>query len=235
MGAFCAPGQARRPDPPERSKPKWLDLKWVGGDVCWVMGPRAWRTGAGGCVSVVPWGPAVKDKGGGLLTVSECLVLRLARFALAVGAVAGPCVPVAICFSSRMASLKECSRRTRCVETRSSKANCFSSGKAASYMWLSPLASRASNHWAMAICSRWSRSVRVSGCHSASRSAQSCRYSAGSSLGRNVTGTQAVGDGVEAHAVLPDPEGTPVFGPVECKAFCRLAFCCLSEIVGNQL
>ena len=51
----------------------------------------------------------------------------------------------------------------------------------------------------------------------------------------DVTGTQAVGDGVEAHAVLPDPEGTPVFGPVECKTFCRLAFCCLSEIVGNQL
>src|ERR1017187_5230280 len=64
MGAFCAPGQARRPVPPERSKPKWLDLKWVGGDVCWVMGPRAWRTGAGVAYPLCRGGPVVKDQGG---------------------------------------------------------------------------------------------------------------------------------------------------------------------------
>ena len=184
MGAFCAPGQARRPVPPERSKPKWLDLKWVGGDVCWVMGPRAWRTGAGVAYPLCRGGPAVQDKGGGLLTGIGMSGFAACTVCFGCWRCCWALRSRCNCFSSRMASLKECSRQTRCVETRSSKANCFSSGKAASYMRLSPLASRASNHWAMAICSRWSRSVRVSGCHSASRSAQSCRYSAGSSLGR---------------------------------------------------
>src|ERR1017187_2107105 len=69
-------------------------------------------------------------------------------------------------------------------------------------MRLSLLANRASNHWEVDICSRCIRSVRFWGCHSASRSAQSFVF-LGVFVGEDeVTGTQAVSEGVEAHGGL---------------------------------
>src|ERR1017187_6165099 len=65
-----------------RSKPKWLDLKKRVGDGWWyaLYAPGSGGRGPGAgvvfpglrrdsdCVSVVPWGPVVKDQGGRLLT-----------------------------------------------------------------------------------------------------------------------------------------------------------------------
>src|ERR1022692_1639145 len=65
-----------------RSKPKWLDFKKRVGDGWWyaLYAPGSGGRGPGAgvvfpglrrdsdCVSVVPWGPVVKDQGGRLLT-----------------------------------------------------------------------------------------------------------------------------------------------------------------------
>ena len=47
----------------------------------------------------------------------------------------------------------------------------------------------------------------------------------------DATGAQAVFEGVEANGAFP----SGVFGPVDCWAFCRLASCCLSEMIIRNL
>ena len=98
-------------------------------------------------VSVVLWGPVVKDQGGQMANGyrgrrgrrrpdgSRCpptsdrrgaarVLARLASVCLgSTGCWRCACRSFCICFNSRMAVVKERSRRVRCVETRSSKAN----------------------------------------------------------------------------------------------------------------